>query len=290
MLSATAGLTDRAPARRRRSQAFTMIEITISLAVIGFALIAIIGVLPLGMTAQRDNRQETIVNQDASVLMDAVRNGERGIDDLTNYIIGITNYSRQYTRAGFGGQIFVWGYSVQGSTVNGALSTPQYPLTNGYSIVGLLSTPKIVVNQPGGVGFVSNHVVAVFRSLSGPASEKPPQLNTAMQDLGLSYRVVADVTGYDTNYYFPSGTNYSLSGLSPNDIVTRSNYMTVVRNFQTNLHDLRLTFLWPMLPNGKLGNGRQVYRTMVAGSMINEPTNALPNNRPFWFFKPRNYY
>ena len=27
--------------------------------------------LPTGMTAQRDNRQETIINQDASIIMDA---------------------------------------------------------------------------------------------------------------------------------------------------------------------------------------------------------------------------
>jgi type II secretory pathway pseudopilin PulG len=270
-----------------RSQAFTMIEITISLAIIGFALVAIIGVLPLGMTAQRDNRQETIVNQDASVLMDAVRNGERGLDDLTNYVVGITNYSRQYTRPGLPGQTFVWGYSVQGSIMNGALSTPQYPLTNGYSIVGLLSTPKIKVNQPGGVGFVSNHVVAVFRSLSGPASEKPPQLNPTMQELGLSYRVVADVSGYGTNFFFPTWTNFSQLS-NTNDIAIRSNYMVLVQNLQTNLHDLRLTFLWPMLPSGKVGGGRQVYRTMVAGRLVQDPTNNF--NSPFFFFQPRTYY
>ena len=62
--------------------AFTMIEIVISLAVIGFALVAIIGILPTGMNVQRDNRQETIVNQDESVIMNALRNGERGLNDL----------------------------------------------------------------------------------------------------------------------------------------------------------------------------------------------------------------
>ena len=49
--------------------AFTMIEIAICLAIIGFALVAIIGVLPLGMNTQRDNREETIINQDATVLL-----------------------------------------------------------------------------------------------------------------------------------------------------------------------------------------------------------------------------
>ena len=60
-----------------------MIEIAISLAIIGIALVAIIGVLPLGVNVQKDNREETIINQDATVLVEAIRNGARGADDLT---------------------------------------------------------------------------------------------------------------------------------------------------------------------------------------------------------------
>ena len=44
---------------------FTMVEIAICLAIIGIALVSIIGVLPIGMNTQRDNREETIINQDA---------------------------------------------------------------------------------------------------------------------------------------------------------------------------------------------------------------------------------
>jgi len=70
---------------------FTMVEIAICLAIIGFALVAIIGVLPIGMNTQRDNREETIINQDATVFIEAIRNGARGLDDLTNYVYAITN-------------------------------------------------------------------------------------------------------------------------------------------------------------------------------------------------------
>ena len=45
-----------------------MVEIAICLAIIGIALVAIIGVLPLGINVQKDNREETIINQDATVL------------------------------------------------------------------------------------------------------------------------------------------------------------------------------------------------------------------------------
>ena len=269
---------------RGRCDAFTMIEIAISLAIIGFAMVAIIGILPTGMNAQRDNRQETIINNDASVLMDAVRNGERGLDDLTNYVVGITNYTLDFSRAGNPLNRGVYGYTVHGSTVNGSPTSPQNPLTNGYCIVGLLGTPKIIPNASG-VGYRSNHVVAVFRSLSGPASEKPPQFNPTMQELALSYRVIADVSGYSTNFFDPSWTNYNISGLSTNDIASRSNYMILVQNLQTNLHDLRLTFLWPMLPSGKLGSGRQVYRTMVAGHYTNDPPGS-----PYFFLQPRTFF
>src|SRR3990172_1139429 len=68
----------------RSESAFTMVEIAISLAIIGFALVAIIGVLPIGMNVQRENREETIINQDAAVWFDAIRNGARDLYDLTN--------------------------------------------------------------------------------------------------------------------------------------------------------------------------------------------------------------
>src|SRR5207244_1014287 len=44
--------------------AFTIIEIAISIAVIGFALVAIIGVLPTAMRVQQDNRADTLIDQD----------------------------------------------------------------------------------------------------------------------------------------------------------------------------------------------------------------------------------
>ena len=76
-----------------------MIEIAISLAVIGFALVAIIGILPTGLDVQKQNKEETIINQDASIWMEAIRNGVQGADDLTNYVLSITKYSTVYETA-----------------------------------------------------------------------------------------------------------------------------------------------------------------------------------------------
>ena len=166
---------------------FTMVEIAISLAVIGFALVAIVGILPIGMGVQKENRQETIINQDATVFLDAIRNGAMGLDDLTNYIINITNWATDYQDSPRGptqlGLPKIYWYTK-------APSCP-YPINNGMRIIGLLSTPKYVPLPiaKGSTGFTSNHVVALVYSMSGPASEKFPQNNPAMQNLTFSYRL-----------------------------------------------------------------------------------------------------
>ena len=76
---------------RRREAGFTMAEIAISLGVIAFALIAIVGILPSGLNVQRDNREETIVNQDARLLLAAIRSGGRDTDPYLGTFVTITN-------------------------------------------------------------------------------------------------------------------------------------------------------------------------------------------------------
>jgi type II secretory pathway pseudopilin PulG len=72
----------------RRQAAFTMVEIAISIGVIAFALVAIIGILPTGLQTQRDNREDTIVNQDARVLLEAIKSGGRDVtSDLGSFVI-----------------------------------------------------------------------------------------------------------------------------------------------------------------------------------------------------------
>lgn len=71
---------------RGRESGFTMAEIAIALGVIAIALIAILGVLPSGLQVQRDNREETIINQDARLLLQALKSGGRdGVSDLASF-------------------------------------------------------------------------------------------------------------------------------------------------------------------------------------------------------------
>jgi type II secretory pathway pseudopilin PulG len=271
--------------------AFTMIEIAISLAVIGFALVAIIGILPLGMNVQKLNRQETIINQDASVLMNAIRNGEQNVDDLTNYVLGITNYMTQFNARGVPAGNHVYGYTYTVSSHNGARMNPVFAITNGSRIVGLLSTPKLVPVQGG--AFYSNHVVAFVRSLSGPASEKYPQNNPTAQELALSYRMVSDVITYSTNLFDPSWTNFLRYQANSPQYIAGSNYFLVVRNFQTNFHEIRLNFRWPLLPNGNVpeNSPHQAFRTTVSGYLSGTNEFGFPYAPGYllYFFQPRIY-
>src|ERR1700733_15112099 len=90
-------LADAKEERRQGERAFTMVEIAIAIGVIGFALVAVIGILPAGMNVQKDNREETTISQDAPFFIDAIRNGttnlvyynnippNTSLDFLTNY-------------------------------------------------------------------------------------------------------------------------------------------------------------------------------------------------------------
>jgi type II secretory pathway pseudopilin PulG len=257
---------------RPAQSAFTMVEIAISLAVIGIALVGIIGVLPVGMSEQRDNREQTVINQDATVFIEAIRNGAQGLDDLTNYVFAITNYWTEYDNKGNivagnnGVNGINNGYNYSGSSIPGSwpLNSLFNPITNGLRIVGLLSTPEYVDSGSGAPipnlfnGGISNHVVAYVRSISGPAVEKPPQDNQLLQQDTFSYRILC--------VNAPVATDTNIFNLLPDQ-------RAYTDQLAANLHELRLTFLWPILPNGGIGTGRQTYRTLVAGQVVQNVDN-----------------
>jgi type II secretory pathway pseudopilin PulG len=247
-----------------------MVEIAICLAIIGFALVAIIGVLPIGMNTQRDNREETIINQDATLFIEAIRNGSRGLDDLTNYVYAITNYWTQYnpngTMQGGGGSSN--SYTFSSFLIAPGFYTSGSRITNGMNIIGLLSTPEYTdyfgdpTNNLLNGGY-SNHVVAYVRSISGPAVEKPPQNNDIVVSDSFGYRIlcVNAPVAVDTNIFSLPTTNTAY---------------IYNQQLAANLHELRLTFLWPQLPNGGVGPSRQTFRTMVAGQIMQTNYNSSP--------------
>ena len=253
----------------RSLAAFTLVEIALSLAIIGFALVAIIGVLPAGLNVQRENREDTIITQEANYFMEAIRSGARGLDDLTNNIISITNYWRDFDTSDN-----PWvplaeqvpdGYTRTRSYVtSSAVPENAFPLTNGSHIVGLLSKPKLQSVGPDRVR--SNHVVALVRAIAGSASEKFPQTNATVLDLGFSYRMVAEVHNIRLDN---SGSPYG-------------------QRLRENLREVRLKFSWPLFPGNRVGNGRQAFRVTAGGEYLSQFAEN-GSGQPVYYFNSSAY-
>jgi prepilin-type N-terminal cleavage/methylation domain-containing protein len=282
-----AGFSTSGCTRPTGQRGFTMIEIALCLAIIGFALLSILLVLPKGMDTQRETREQTIINDDASMLLEAIRSGSRGADDLTNYVYAITNYITEYNSDGTVRGSYVAGYTPTAASLSG--SRPGMLLTNGLRIVGLLSTPEFtdtVIGPPftGGApissifgrAYTSNYIVAYVRSLSGLAAEKPPQDNAVMQGASFGYQIrcvnALGSLAQDTNTLNSAiGSAYE-------------------RQLAGNLRELRLLFMWPQLPNGKVGNFRQNFRVSVAGQLVvTNYGSYFPNIDSLYFYDSQSF-
>ncbi|HKW29730.1 MAG TPA: prepilin-type N-terminal cleavage/methylation domain-containing protein [Verrucomicrobiae bacterium] len=304
-----------------RVTGFTMVEIAICLAIIGIALVAIIGVLPAGLNVQKDNREETLIGQDATVFVENIRNGARGLDDLTNYVTAITNTWTYYKQDGTIGGGGVNGYTYANYSIapsafpypTASVPLAGAPITNGLNIIGLLSTPEYIDPVTGGPvlypsgSYISNYVVAYVRSMSGPAVEKPPQDNDIIRSDSFSYKMICqnlpapvytpplwtaqqynagDEVLYNGFFWRAAAKTGSLDtpGEPAPSPWVQDSYPT---QLAANLRELRLTFLWPLLPNGTTGNGRHTFRTAVAGQMVK--TSDYDNKELLYFFQPQTF-
>jgi type II secretory pathway pseudopilin PulG len=281
-----------------------LVEIAISLAIISIALVGILLALPKGLQIQRDNREKTVINQDATVFMEAIRGGARGADDLTNYVFMITN---SYAHAVYSNPFLL-------------SSGPNPILTNGAMIVGLLSTPEFVdansVSTIPANAVASNRMVAFTYSLSGPAVEKPPQLGSSLvRQSSFSYGLICEnlsaahyVPPLWTSQSYYQGTNVSFvmwngqtgywqanTNTLASDVPTNSAHWSRVmypQEIDLNTHELRLTFLWSLLPDSQpprvhYGSGHQTYRAMVAGRQVLDTTTAPGVN--LYFFQSQSF-
>jgi type II secretory pathway pseudopilin PulG len=286
---------------RQGELAFTMIEIAIAIGVIGFALVAIIGILPAGLDVQKDNREDTLISQDAPYFLDAIRNGAplinglpsanaHGLDFLTNYVQSIR-----------------YDTLLPDGTTNSTTNFTSFG--SGFEIIGLLSAPQY---NYGLTNFASNYfnVTATVRALSGPATEQQTGANTGLSSaMAFTYQMEVMVTPF--NSFSQDSTNYHeyLNNQDPNQWIIRSNrwleatplsqlpvgfvlppspyIASGAGGLQFNLFEVRLRFSWPVLSNGKVGPGRQTYRTLVA-SQLQRSTFTF-DNAPLWFFQPQSY-
>lgn len=243
----------------RPAAAFTMVEVAISIAVVAFALVAILGVLPTGFDVQKRNRESTIIHQDGSIWLEALRGGAWGLDYLTNHVDAI-------------------------AISDTPLTPPRaFDATNGFrtgrEILGLLTQPALL--QTGAVERLHpRRATAFVRAISGQAGEKTPR-----NDLAFTYRLTCELTPYTAlavaRTRQPGQTNYHEPGLTPAEQQWRREQFERVRQaefLRAGTYELRLTMEWPvyfMNQRLQVGDNRQVYRTLVTGELLRTNDSRL---------------
>ena len=244
-----------------------MVEIAFSLAIVAFALVAIMGVLPTGMTVQKDNREDTLINNDGYFWAEAMRSGSRGVYDLTNFVEEITISNGR-------------GVSTWSNTWNN-----NSQIVSSEQIIGLLSTPKYT-NANGTI--LTNVVTARVRAINGPAIDmKNPRTN----EFVFRYQLESEVTpvvpapiytpGKDTAQKYQFWTEYGAANIPGHAAVA------------TNLHNLRLTMRWPVFEQGAtwgVGRNRRTVRALAGGQVTPTAVEEIIEGRTaYQVTHPNNY-
>jgi hypothetical protein len=242
-----------------------MVEIALSLAVVAFALVAIIGVLPLGMTVQKDNREDTLIAQEARYWIEALKSGAEGLHDLTNYVeyikIDPTNANSQFQLV--------------------EIDNSFEPHLKAHEIIGLLSIPKY---EGGTTNSVTNRITARVRAITGPATEQSPFTNTFPNTF--RYQLQTEWTPY---YPMPPALVGRRYLEDPTNNLATLNFNEAVG---ANLWDVRLVLRWPVIERGNdwfIGNNRKTFRARISG-VLQSHTNfnrlAIPGRKELYLFDP----
>jgi len=259
-----------------------MVEIALSIAVVAFALVAIIGVLPTGLDVQKRNRDDTIINQETQYWLEAIRSGSKGLDELTNYVDAIFVSHRDYTRGDYLKQPFQTGLGY----------------TNGHGIIGLLTRPKYLwlTNIS---SWSTSHVFeaqAYVRALAGPAVEKPDPRHPDTNEFAFSYRLTTQLTPVSTlpSYFTNITDTQTLNELSKQQRLDRTNQYIRSQLLAPNFYELSVTVEWPLYLTPKsvrVGNNRKTLRTMVAGTLFEDrlTNHAGPTTNRVYFVRPMVY-
>jgi type II secretory pathway pseudopilin PulG len=238
------------PSPAKGIRAFTMVEVALSLAVVAFALVAIIGILPTGMTVQKDNREDTLMNQEGRFWIEALKNGARGLADLTNYVEEI---SVQPTNSPFPAVL---------------VDNTKAPHLTPTEIITLLSVPKFDFVE---TRRYTNRITARVRAITGPATEQSPFTNTVQSTF--RYQLQTEIVPY-----YPIPRELIRAQLKAAD-TNQSPLRFYNESVGSNLWDVRIILRWPVIERGNnwfVGNGRKTFRAQVSGIL---QTNINNNTR-----------
>lgn len=289
----------------RNVAAFTMVELALCIGIVAFAMVAIMGVMPSGLNVQRQNREDTIIDQEGPQWINILRDGQFGWGDLTNYVEYV---QIEHTPMGVAGGRQV--YRIPGPLV---YPPPEEFIASTADLISLLSIPKYEADT--GTVF-SNRVTAVFRSLAGAQNARvrysgirptesqfeeftrdafryqleielipvspTPTLNMTLPD--------PDYTNVVTQESIRSGGLLNAYRLDPVNVIdilkSQAQYRSDRDALSGTLYDLRLTFRWPLYKVGdeyQLGAGSRTFRTQISGRQL---FSLYTNNSPSTVYWP----
>lgn len=252
-----------------------MVEIAICISIIAFALVAIIGVLPTGLQVQKQNREDTIIQQEGLFWIEAIRSGARGLDHLTNFVDLI--HTETYSHV----------VGQPGGTLTIADATYGQGFTNGQDIIGLLSLPKLLIYTDRNgqtVQFKTRSANALVRALTGSAIEKVPK-----NDFAFRYRISTELVPFTP--LAGMNTNFNVPNLDPVEWAVRSNLFLKATLLGQNAYELRVTLAWPVYQSRtgvRVGNNRKLFRTLVSGYLMRMTADHL-QQRELFFLRPSQF-
>ena len=255
-----------APSRSlRTTAAFTMIEIALCIAVVAIAMVAIIGVLPAGLNVQKQNREESLLTQDAELLLNVLRGGQTRLQDLLNYADRVT-LVRQYRDRAPARTNHFHGPLVQGTPAGSD------PLVDAFQVLGLISRPKYTqeassVSRGNSVA-VTNIVRLEMRSMSGSMADHPIIRKSERRTMPNDKRI-----DFAFRYLVTFETVTRQSVLVPGATQLPTDAMA------GSVSEVRMILEWPLQRTGtdpnqyRLGFNRREFRTEVLG----QPTRLRGN-------------
>ncbi len=261
---------------RRPERAFTLVEIVLSLAIVAIALVAIIGVLPIGLSVQTDNQEESIISADAAMWMEAFRNGAQG----ASYFDPNPNKLENPPKAPLFNidEIKVQQVVRRMSTDQVITDDINYfdEFQRDNELIGLLSRPKYQFNPAADV-YTNWIVYADVRALNGNMADL-----AADMDFAFKYRLTPEIV--------------PLLGVNPGHLQTTNaaGAFIPLPILETNLFELRLNFQWPLVVGQGGGYRAQTrfaksltFRTIISGQQLileHPDTGEL-----LYFVQPRQY-
>jgi len=144
-----AGHRSRVTSRELRAasrSAFSLTEVVIALGVVSFALIAIFGLLPVGLKTVKNANEQAAAANLLGAIADAVRNASTN-GSATNYSYSIAGQGIAYTLGGASNTITLTNLTLEGATAPNILSArlkavvvispPANIMTNGRALISV---------------------------------------------------------------------------------------------------------------------------------------------------------